>query len=94
MNQVIYEDFCNKMDKAFVEGCSILMYLYCGNSYVSLDCHLEKFNEHTDSIYLETEEGNNIEIELNEQSEIEYDKVEDEYILKSGAVTVCISIFC
>lgn len=93
MNQVIYEDFCNKMDKTFVEGGSILMYLYFGNSYVSLDCHLEKFNEHTDSLYLETEEGNNIEIELNEQSEVEYDAVEDEYILTTDKLTVCVSFF-
>lgn len=93
MNQVIYEEFCNKMDKAFVEGGSILMYLYYGNSYVSLDCHLDKFNVSNNNIYLETEEGNNVEIELNEHSQIEYDKVEDEYILTTDRLTVCVSIF-
>jgi len=93
MNQVIWEEFCNKMDKAFIEGNSILMYLYFGNSFVSLDCHMEKFNERTDNIYLETEEGNNVEIQLNNQSTIEYDAVEDEYILTTDGLTICVSFF-
>lgn len=93
MNQVIYEDFCSKMDNVFVEGGSILAYLYFGEeSYISLNCHLIRF-EYTNRIYLETEENNTLFINLNENSTIEYDEVEDEYILTSDGVTACISIF-
>ena len=92
MNQEIFKEFCNKMDKAFIEGGSILAYLYFGNSFVSLDCHPIRF-ESEDRIYLETEENNTLAIELNERSIIEYDEVENEYILTTDGFTACISFF-
>ena len=93
MNQEIFEQFCSIMDRAFVEGGSILAYLYFGEeSYVSFNCHLIRF-EYADRIYLETEENNTLLINLNENSAIAYDEIEDEYILTSDGVTACISVY-
>ena len=92
MNQEVFEEFCNKLDTAFVEGGSILAYLYFGNSYVSLNCHPIRV-EFGNKIYLDTEENNTMVIDLNEKSTIEYDDIEDEYIIITDGFTACISIF-
>lgn len=89
MENEIFEQICTMLDEAVNEERTICVCMKCkeGNilaTFVPNECNYQ------DGIYIMS--VNDDIVNINDIDEISYDEMEDEYEIRSGSVSFCISL--